>query len=76
MRRIIVKDNGVGFDINKLDDDDKVHVGLKNIKNRIEECVDGIVNIESRVGDGTCITITIPKVNSKKQKVRYENNYC
>ena len=66
--KVVVNDNGVGFDINNLDTDDKVHIGLKNIKNRIEECVNGTVSIESQVGKGTCITITIPQTNNKETK--------
>lgn len=56
---ITVKDNGVGFDVSELKDDN--HIGLRNIKSRLEAMCGGILHIESILGVGTKITVEIPK---------------
>ena len=57
---ISVKDDGVGFDTNALLDDRK-HVGLRNIRERLKVMVNGTLEIESTVGVGTKVLIKIPK---------------
>jgi sensor histidine kinase YesM len=57
---ISVTDDGVGFDTSELLDDRK-HVGLRNIRERLKVMVNGTLNIESTVGVGTKVLITIPK---------------
>lgn len=56
---VTVKDNGVGFDVSELEDDN--HIGLRNIKSRLEAMCGGILHIESIIGVGTKITVEIPK---------------
>ena len=56
---ITVKDNGVGFDVIKLEEENRV--GLRNIKSRLEAMCGGILHIESIIGVGTKITVEIPK---------------
>ena len=55
-----VVDDGVGFDMNAGYDETK-HVGIKNIRARIEAMCHGILTIESKMGYGTKATIKIPK---------------
>ena len=55
-----VSDDGVGFDMNVGYDETK-HVGIKNIRERIEAMCKGSLNIESEIGNGTKATIKIPK---------------
>ena len=55
-----VTDDGVGFDMNAGYDETK-HVGIKNIRGRIETMCGGSLNIESKIGSGTRATIKIPK---------------
>ena len=57
---VLVEDNGVGFDTNLLLDDRK-HVGLRNIRERLKAMVGGTIEIESTVGTGTKVLIKIPK---------------
>jgi sensor histidine kinase YesM len=57
---ISVVDDGVGFDTNALIDERK-HVGLRNIRERLKVMVNGTLEIESTVGVGTKVLITIPK---------------
>jgi sensor histidine kinase YesM len=56
---ISVKDNGVGFDVSELEREN--HIGLRNIKGRLEAMCGGVLHIESIVGVGTKITVEIPK---------------
>ncbi len=56
---ITVKDNGVGFDVSAIEQ--KNHIGLRNIKSRLEAMCGGILHIESIIGVGTKITVEIPK---------------
>lgn len=57
---ISVVDDGVGFDTSDLIDDRK-HVGLRNIRERLKVMVNGKLEIESNVGVGTKVLVTIPK---------------
>ena len=57
---VSIEDDGVGFDTNELLDERK-HVGIRNIRERLKVMVDGTLEIESKVGTGTKVLITIPK---------------
>ena len=55
-----VTDDGVGFDMNAGYDETK-HVGIKNIRGRIEAMCGGTLTIESEIDKGTKATIRIPR---------------
>ena len=57
---ILVEDDGAGFDTSVLLDERK-HVGLRNIRERLTTMVNGSLAIESEIGVGTKVRITIPK---------------
>ena len=57
---VSVEDDGVGFDTQELLDERK-HVGIRNIRERLKAMVGGTLEIESTVGVGTKVLITIPK---------------
>ena len=57
---VSVVDDGLGFDTSELLDDRK-HVGIRNIRERLKAMVKGTLEIESTVGVGTKVLITIPK---------------
>ena len=61
---VTVVDDGVGFDVNALLDDRK-HVGLRNIRERLKVMVNGTLEIESTVGVGTKVTVKIPKEDKR-----------
>ena len=61
---ICVEDDGVGFDTSKLLDE-KNHIGIRNIRDRLEVMVGGTLEIESTQGVGTKVLITIPKEGKK-----------
>ena len=57
---VSVKDDGVGFDTS-LPIDEKKHVGLRNIRGRLNAMVNGDLILESKPGVGTKAVIMIPK---------------
>ena len=57
---VSVTDDGVGFDP-ELPIDEKKHVGLRNIRGRLNAMVDGELILESKPGVGTKAVIMIPK---------------
>ena len=61
---ISVVDDGVGFDTNELLDERK-HVGLRNIRERLKVMVNGTLEIESTPGVGTKVLVEIPKEAEK-----------
>ncbi len=52
---LMMSDDGVGFNVKTA----KKGIGLQNILFRTNEC-DGVVDIKSKKGEGTIITITVP----------------
>lgn len=61
---VSVEDDGIGFDPGELTDERK-HIGLRNIRERLKAMVGGNLEIESTVGVGTKVLITIPKEGEK-----------
>ena len=61
---VSVQDNGVGFDTSLLIDE-REHVGLRNIRERLKAMVNGTMEIESTVGVGTKVLVKIPKGDRK-----------
>ena len=57
---ITVSDNGSGFDVKKAEKAEGSHIGLKNVRERIEQMCNGTLTIDSREDEGTTITIRIP----------------
>ena len=63
---VTIEDNGVGFDVNEQKDDDRSHIGIKNIKTRLKEMSHAGVEIHSVKGEGTKVTIILPKEEKAK----------
>ena len=57
---VSVEDDGVGFDTGELLDNRK-HVGIRNIRERLRVMVNGTLEIQSTEGIGTTVLIKIPK---------------
>ena len=57
---IVVRDNGAGFDAANIDAADSSHIGIRNVRERIEGMCGGSLKVESRMDAGTSVTITIP----------------
>ena len=58
---VTVTDDGTGFDVRKTIDDSKRHLGINNTRYRIREMMGGSLEIVSTPGEGTTVTIRIPK---------------
>ncbi len=57
---LVIGDNGTGFDVEKAMNADSTHIGLRNVKERIETMCKGSFKIESHPDEGTIISIRIP----------------
>lgn len=56
-----VRDNGVGFDVSALEDGGKgEHIGLSNVRERVELMCGGALQVASTPGEGTTVTLRIP----------------
>ena len=70
---ITITDDGVGFNTRQVQNEqDRVKVGLRNVKTRLAAMVGGTLDIQSEIDKGTTVTITIPE--GKKEGNRFENN--
>lgn len=58
---VIVSDDGTGFDVNEKKDDGRSHVGMENIRRRLQEMCGAEVIINSTIGEGTVATVVLPK---------------
>lgn len=59
--RIEVRDNGAGFDpAVSVENADSSHIGIRNVRERIERMTGGSLEIDSVKGEGTTILIRIP----------------
>lgn len=66
---IKVEDDGIGYDLDApKKDDERVHVGLANTKERIEKMCHGRVEVNSKINVGTTVLMVIPKAQPKKDK--------
>ena len=55
---IIVEDNGVGYDPRP---DGETHIGLQNVRERLEMMCGGTLEIAPRPGGGTVVTVFVPR---------------
>lgn len=65
MYYVKVEDNGAGF-APGIRQNDRSHIGLNNIRGRLQAMCDGNLTVESTPGEGTEVRIQIPK---KKKEV-------
>lgn len=63
--QITVSDDGVGFVSPPSETDGQPHVGITNVRERLSAVCGGTLDIQSTVGIGTTVTITIPKEGEK-----------
>lgn len=62
---VIIRDDGPGFDVNARLDNERRHIGLEGAKSRLKEMMDGYLEINSIIGQGTTVTIHIPKESKR-----------
>lgn len=58
---IIIEDDGVGFDTAKELTDNKAHVGINNVRQRLAIQCGGDLSFQSEIGKGTTVAIKIKK---------------
>ncbi|MDO5111626.1 MAG: histidine kinase [Clostridia bacterium] len=58
---ISVTDDGVGFDTEAVKNDGRSHIGISNVRGRLQSMCGGELLIESTPGKGTCVKIKLPK---------------
>ena len=58
---IRVSDNGVGFDPETVPEDGRSHLGIMNVRSRLNIMCHGTLDIKSAPGNGTAAIIQIPK---------------
>ncbi|MBO7474151.1 MAG: histidine kinase [Ruminococcus sp.] len=66
--KVIIKDDGGGFDVESLNNLDEGHIGISNVRKRLLDECGGELIIKSAPNEGTECTILIPKEN------HYENS--
>lgn len=60
---ITIKDNGRGFNAGEVGGFGSTHIGIKNVKERIENQCKGTLSVESSPGEGTMVTICVPELD-------------
>ena len=68
--KVTVQDNGVGFDPKQQFSPERSHIGLQNVKGRVEQMCGGQMILKSEIGNGTSITLLFPDAPVKGQKER------
>lgn len=63
---ISVRDDGCGFDPDKTPQDGRSHLGINSAAYSLKLCLNASLNIESKIGSGTTVTIRIPKEQEGK----------
>jgi sensor histidine kinase YesM len=58
---VSVRDDGPGFDPEKIREDGQNHIGLENVRERVRMTAGGELKIESEPGGGTTVRILLPK---------------
>ena len=58
---ITVADDGAGYDPAVMKKDGKNHVGISNVRSRLQSMCGGTLEIESTPGKGTMAVITLPQ---------------
>lgn len=58
---VIVTDDGVGYDVNEVEEDGRTHVGIENVRRRLWEMSRATLEIFSEKGCGTRAVIKLPK---------------
>ena len=58
---VVIRDNGKGFDVSSLQEMPGDHIGIQNVRDRLQMLCGGSISIESRIGEGTEVTFRIPE---------------
>ena len=61
---VTVSDDGAGYDTADPRHDGRAHIGIENVRRRLEQQCGGTLDISSETGKGTTAVITIPKTKA------------
>lgn len=64
---ISVTDDGIGFDTAQSKDDGRTHIGIENVRQRLEMISGASLDIRSSPGNGTKAVVRIPKEDSDNE---------
>jgi len=62
---VTVSDDGAGFNVYGLYQDERKRIGIENVNRRLKEQCGGMLEIKSETGKGTTAVITIPRIITK-----------
>lgn len=62
---VVISDNGLGFDPNAVSLSQSTHIGIRNVRERIEGQCGGSLTVHSAPGEGTRATIFIPRAKDR-----------
>ena len=68
LHRITVQDNGVGFDPGKEKSMEESHIGIRNVRERVEQMCGGKMILQSKIGEGTSVALLIPDAASGERR--------
>ncbi len=69
---ITIADNGPGFDPAAIGTAEGKHIGIRNVRERLEKQCGGWLKIESRPGEGTTVTLFISGALGNDENTRQE----
>lgn len=61
--KIIISDDGIGFDSEITNQNGRTHIGIQNVTNRLQSQCGGSLAIKSIPGSGTTAIITLPRMD-------------
>lgn len=67
---VSVHDDGMGFDTEHFNDDGRLHIGIANVRKRLEYLCGGKLEIESKIGVGTTATIILEDIENESASDR------
>lgn len=73
--KVIIRDDGMGFDTTKKPNDGREHIGIENVKSRLYSIIGATMTIESEIGRGTVVTVYVPKETKKRRKSKDNENF-
>ena len=66
---IVISDNGIGFDVTDVQKSDRSHIGMQNVRDRLMELCNGTFEVNSKIYEGTTVTICIPLTDAEKNDI-------